>query len=88
MLQRKTGGVQLPFPEPSHRWRVLCVDLLAALAPFTSSPFHSLRSVQLCAWLTVRSLFTSDQKFSLQVRWRVVGLARFALGTTACSSGP
>jgi len=65
-VRRKSGGIQIPFPNLSHRWCVLGLDIAAALKPFTSSPFHSMRSVQLCSWMTVRSIYTSDLKFSLQ----------------------
>jgi hypothetical protein len=41
--------------------------MAGALSKFTTSPFHCLKSVQLCSWLTVRSIYTSDMKFSLQV---------------------
>eukprot|EP00200_Dunaliella_tertiolecta_P010081 CAMPEP_0202389192 /NCGR_PEP_ID=MMETSP1127-20130417/81538_1 /ASSEMBLY_ACC=CAM_ASM_000462 /TAXON_ID=3047 /ORGANISM="Dunaliella tertiolecta, Strain CCMP1320" /LENGTH=212 /DNA_ID=CAMNT_0048990859 /DNA_START=148 /DNA_END=782 /DNA_ORIENTATION=+ len=64
--KRKSGGIQIPYPHASHRWCIMAVDLAGVLTGFSSSPFQSLRSVQLCAWLTVRSMFTSDTKFSLQ----------------------
>ena len=67
-LQKRSYGIQLPFPKSSHRWCVVGVDLSACLRRFTSSPLHSLRSVQMCSWLTVRSLYTSDLKFTLEVR--------------------
>lgn len=64
-VRRKSGGIQIPFPNLSHRWCVLGLDMALALKPFTSSPFHSVRSIQLCSWMTVRSIYTSDLKFSL-----------------------
>lgn len=60
--------MQLPFPKPSHRWCVLAVDLREALRGYTSSPFASVKAVQTCSWMTVRTMFASDYKFSLQVR--------------------
>ncbi len=69
--QRKSNGIQIPYAHPSHRWCVCAVDLAACVARFSSSPLHSLRSVQLCSWLTVRSMYTSDLKFGLHVSVRV-----------------
>ncbi|GLC33983.1 hypothetical protein PLESTB_000825300 [Pleodorina starrii] len=65
-LKRKSNGVQLAFPRASHRWCVLAVDLRDALRGFTSSPFASIKSIQMCSWLTVRTMFTSDYRFSLE----------------------
>lgn len=45
----------------------MAIDLPGALASFSSSPFQSLKSVQLCSWITVRSMFTSDHKYTLDV---------------------
>ncbi|GAX72875.1 hypothetical protein CEUSTIGMA_g330.t1 [Chlamydomonas eustigma] len=65
-MKRKSGGIQIPFPKVSHRWCVIALDVQAVLEGFTKSPFHSFRSFQFCSWLTVRSVYTSDLKFSLQ----------------------
>ncbi|PNH08695.1 WD repeat domain-containing protein [Tetrabaena socialis] len=65
-VKRKSNGVQLPFPRPSHRWCVAAIDMLAALRSFTSSPFAYIKSIQMCSWLTVRTMFSSDYKFTLQ----------------------
>ncbi|KAG2423007.1 hypothetical protein HXX76_015605 [Chlamydomonas incerta] len=65
-LKRKSNGVQLPFPKPSHRWCVLALDLREALKGYSSSPFASVKAVQMCSWMTVRTMFASDYKFSLQ----------------------
>ena len=65
--QRKSHGIQIPFPKSSHRWCVMAVDLLGALKQFSLSPFQCLKSVQLCSWITVRGAYTSDFKFNLQV---------------------
>ncbi|KAG2447660.1 hypothetical protein HYH02_007576 [Chlamydomonas schloesseri] len=65
-LKRKSNGVQLPFPKPSHRWCVLALDLREALRGYTSSPFASVKAVQMCSWMTVRTMFASDYKFNLQ----------------------
>lgn len=66
--QIDSRGIRVPFPHTSHRWSVIALDARSLLARFTASPFHSLRSMQLCSWVTVRSVYTSDMKFSLQVR--------------------
>ena len=47
--QRKSNGVQLPFPKPSHRWCVMGLDLRETLAPFSTSPFQSVKSIQVRA---------------------------------------
>ncbi|KAG2491091.1 hypothetical protein HYH03_010535 [Edaphochlamys debaryana] len=65
-LKRKSNGVQIPFPKPSHRWCVVGLDLREALRGYTSSPFASIKTIQLCSWLTVRTMFTSDYRFTLQ----------------------
>ncbi|KAG1677552.1 hypothetical protein FOA52_014450 [Chlamydomonas sp. UWO 241] len=65
-IKRKSSGIQIPFPSPSHRWCVLALDMVAVLAGFSASPFASLRSLTLCSWLIVRSIYTSELKFSLQ----------------------
>lgn len=67
-VQRKSSGIQIPFPGASHRWCIVALDLAGSLSSFTTSPMHSVKSIQLCSWLTVRSMFTSDLKFSLKVR--------------------
>ncbi|GLI66011.1 hypothetical protein VaNZ11_009714 [Volvox africanus] len=64
--KRKSSGVQLAFPHASHRWCVLAVDMCAALRGLTSSPFAFIKSIQMCSWLTVRTMFTSDYKFTLE----------------------
>ncbi len=72
--QRKSNGVQLPFPKPSHRWCVLGVDLRDALRGYTSSPYACIRAITMCSWLTVRTMFTSDYRFNLTVsRWERMG---------------
>lgn len=68
-LQKLAERLLLPIGDPSSRWCVLALDLAAAVAALTSSPYASLRSVQLCANARVRSMYTSNFKFDLQARW-------------------
>ncbi|KAL6762256.1 WD40-repeat-containing domain protein, partial [Haematococcus lacustris] len=74
-LQRKSNGIQIPFTQSSHRWCIMAVDLVTALRKYTTSPLSCLRSAQLCSWLTLRALFTSDLKFSLQTLPRDMALS-------------
>jgi hypothetical protein len=61
--------VQLSLPDPPAGWAVLSLDLRAAAAAAApgAPPYASLKSVQLCATLTVRSAFCSDVRFGLKV---------------------
>ncbi len=63
--QKKATAVQLPV-QPSGRWGILAIDMREALAA-QQHTYASLRSVQFCANQSVRGVFTSDLKFSLQV---------------------
>ncbi|MEW5311102.1 MAG: hypothetical protein WDW38_002844 [Sanguina aurantia] len=65
-LKRRSNGVHIPFPHPSHRWCVMAVDMAVALRAVTASPLLKLKAVQLCSTLTLRSVYTSDSKFQLQ----------------------
>lgn len=67
-LQRKSNGVQIPYPRASHRWSYVAVDLAAALRQLTTSPLIATKSIQYCSWLTVRGAYTSDFNFRLEVR--------------------
>ena len=60
------GGTALHIPlvDPSPKWYIMCIDLAAALAEVTASPFEMLRGMQLCATMLVRNAFTSDIKYS------------------------
>lgn len=57
--------MQLPV-QPSGKWSILAIDMREALAA-QQHTYSSLKSVQFCANQSVRGVFTSDLKFSLQV---------------------
>lgn len=68
--------MQLSLPDPPAGWTLLSLDLQAAVAAAggpggVSSPYKSLKSIQLCSTMTVRGAFSSDVKFGLQVRTAV-----------------
>jgi hypothetical protein len=67
--QRKAGCVQYSLADPRPGWCLLSLDLAtaAASAGAGASPFKALKSVQLCATLTVQGAFSSSVRFSLQV---------------------
>ena len=44
-------------------WTMLCLDLKAILAVHLNRQFGSLKSIRICANLTVKSVFTSDVEF-------------------------
>ena len=56
--------IQIPLQFQESGWRIVAIDLADAMLLSTSSPFHSLKSVQLCSNLHVRNLFTSDNFYS------------------------
>jgi Protein of unknown function (DUF667) len=68
VLQKPTSGVQFPFASTSSKWCMLALDLPAACSLFGSSPYQYVRSLQICATINIRGIFTSDIKFSLEVR--------------------
>lgn len=87
LLQRKKSGLQLAYPHPSHKWTVLAVDLMAAAAMLTNSPFEEVKGFQFCSTLLARTFFTSDYKYSLEVSLGDVTVY-FPLGVFAGVSPP
>jgi len=48
-------------PAPvSTRWTVLCLDMMQILNLYLSRRYSYLKSIRLCANISVRNLFTSD----------------------------
>lgn len=64
--QRKGSSVHLPFNNPPAKWCCLAVDVPETLRSVTSSQFCCVKSVQVCASVSVRGVYTSDQKYSVQ----------------------
>lgn len=63
MLQRNVRSVQVPLEvgdESYGVWCTLAVDLPALLKSCSQIAFKCLRGFQICANLTVRSIFTSN----------------------------
>lgn len=56
--------IQIPLQFQESCWKIVAIDLADAMLLSTSSPFHSLKSVQLCSSLHVRNLFTSENFYS------------------------
>ena len=56
--------IQIPLQLQESGWKIVAIDLADAMLLSTSSPFESLKSVQLCSNLHVRNLFTSDNFYS------------------------
>ncbi|QDZ18050.1 WD repeat domain-containing protein [Chloropicon primus] len=56
--------IQIPLQFQESCWKIVAIDLADAMLLSTSSPFHALKSVQLCSSLHVRNLFTSDNFYS------------------------
>lgn len=48
-----------PAPVSTH-WTVLCLDLQQILSTYLNRRYAYLKSIRLCANLTVRNVFTSD----------------------------
>ena len=54
---------QIPYDHPSNRWSVLCFDLRTLVQQHTTTSLSHVKSLQLCAYMAVRNLFTSDIKY-------------------------
>lgn len=76
--QRTSAGLQVPFTPEFKGWTLLALDLAACLRHPSNSgtkekrggltreeAFQSLRSIQVCANLSLRGIFTSDIRYSL-----------------------
>lgn len=77
--------MQLAHTAASGAWTLLCIDLAAALAA-RSHGYRCMKSLQLCATLSVRGAFTSDIVYSLKVSWHVLGAGCHKIVLTASAS--
>uniref|UniRef100_A0A3Q2Y4U8 WD repeat-containing protein 90 n=1 Tax=Hippocampus comes TaxID=109280 RepID=A0A3Q2Y4U8_HIPCM len=61
-----TTSLLFPPPEqPQVHWTCLMMDLQCTLATYLNQRYYShLKNVKLCAWMSVKSLFTSDLQFN------------------------
>lgn len=59
--------LQVPLPILKKRWTVLCIDLRALIADNTTYEYAAVKSIQLCASLRVRGVFTSTVLYSPEV---------------------
>ena len=90
--RRKPGVLHLELPADKHtgRWTLLGIDLAAAAhaaagggsGSTSAAEFAALRSVQLCASMAVRGVFSSDARFGLEALPRDMVLSH-ALGAAA-----
>lgn len=61
-------SIQLAHHPASGAWTLLGVDVAAALAAREVS-YRCIKSLQLCAVMSVRGAFTSDVVYSQKVNW-------------------
>ena len=66
-LQLKQGSIQVAYAPSERGWLLLAMDLPSLLAAAGRTGFQEVRGLQLCATLSVRTVFTSDLAYSREV---------------------
>ena len=59
-------AIQIPLQLHEAGWKIVALDMVDTLKLATTSPFVSLRSVQICSSLHIRNMFTSDNLYNWQ----------------------